>query len=89
MYDMLSPVQKEKFFAKSGEVYEDHRRDEIILRHLKIGKFLTKYAYNNRDWKYSPWRFTFVLEKETGSLCMRIVSQDDKQSYLRVGPGRQ
>ena len=66
MYDTLSPIQKEKFLAISGEVYKDHRRDEIILRQLKVGKFLTKYPYNDRDWKLSPWRFTFVLEKETG-----------------------
>lgn len=56
MYDTLSPIQKEKFLAVSGEVY----RGGIE------GNFLTKYPNNNRDWKYSPWRFTFVLEKETG-----------------------
>ena len=72
MYDTLSPIQKEKFLAISGEVYEDHRRDEIILRHLKIGKFLTKHAYNDKDWKYSPWRFTFVLEKETGHFVCEL-----------------
>ncbi len=58
MYDTLSPVQKEKFLAISGEVYKGDTE----------GNFLT----NDKDWKYSPWRFTFVLEKETGHFVCEL-----------------
>ena len=62
MCDELSPIQKEKFLAVSGEVYRGGTE----------GNFLTKYPNNNRDWKYSPWRFTFVLEKETGHFVCEL-----------------
>lgn len=62
MYDTLSPVQKEKFLAISGEVYKEGTE----------GNFLTKYPYNNRDWKLSPWHFTFMLEKETGHFVCEL-----------------
>ncbi len=62
MYDTLSPIQKEKFLAISGEVYRGGTE----------GNFLTKYPYNDRDWKLSPWRFIFVLEKETGDFVCEL-----------------
>ena len=72
MYDTLSSLQQESFLAVSGEEYEAHWGDYIDLRCLQVGKFLTKRPNNDKDWKLSPWRFAFVLEKETGHFICEL-----------------
>ena len=66
MYETLSSVQEEKFLDISGEKYDPYREGRVYLRGLEAGSFMTKRPYNDPDWKLSPWRFTFLLEYETG-----------------------
>ena len=57
MYKTLSVVQIQKFFEISGTEYDPTK---------KPGSFPTKYPNNNREWKGSPWVFTYVFEEHTG-----------------------
>ena len=72
MYDDLSAEQLERFRALSGEDYETNSRDYSDEGGLKTGKFLTKRPYDDKDWRLSPWNFSFVLEKETGYLVCEL-----------------
>ena len=60
---ILSKIQKEKFLSVSGV--------EFIFSELE-GQFTTPYPYNDRDWKLSPWHFTYVIEEETGNLICEL-----------------
>ncbi|MDE0659259.1 MAG: hypothetical protein OXI79_06365 [Gammaproteobacteria bacterium] len=72
MYDGLSNEQHQRFRALSGEDYETHSSDYVDDGGLRTGKFLTKHPYDNKDWKLSPWHFSFVLEKDTGYLVCEL-----------------
>lgn len=53
---MLSAIQREKFLEISGMEYDGHSTK---------GEFLTKYPYNDSDWKMSPWLFKFIFDINT------------------------
>ena len=72
MYEKLSPSQEERFCDISGKRYVAHHEYEVDLRYLAAGTFMTEYPCNNRDWDMSPWRFTFVLEKQTGHFICEL-----------------
>ena len=60
----LSPIQQQLFLDISGKEYETGK--------LK-GSFSTDRPYNDPDWKYSPWIFSYVIELETGYFVCEIV----------------
>ncbi|MCA9836463.1 MAG: hypothetical protein KC422_06100 [Trueperaceae bacterium] len=60
----LSAIQKEKFLAISGHAYSG--------KALK-GRFSTKRPYNQDDYPYSPWLFSYIIELDTGNLICELV----------------
>jgi hypothetical protein len=63
MFNALSEIQKQLFLNTSGKEY--------IVNNLS-GHFMTEYPYNNREWKYSAWDFTFIIEPDTGDLICEL-----------------
>jgi len=61
--ELLTPIQKEKFLSVSGF--------EFTFTEAK-GQFFTPFPYNDREWKLSPWIFTYVIEEETGYLICEL-----------------
>ena len=61
--EILTQVQKEKFLSISGV--------EFTFNDLH-GEFSTPYPYNNREWNLSPWRFSYVIEEDTGDLICKL-----------------
>ena len=59
----MTEKQKEEFLNITGQVY-----DEIH----KEGKFLTKYPYNNKEWRYSPFNVYFKYLEKYKLLCIQI-----------------
>ncbi len=59
----LSEIQKKKFKEISGV--------EFIFKDRENG-FLTRYPYNNREWKYSSWEFNYVIEEGTNNLICEL-----------------
>ena len=66
---MLTDTQKELFKDRSGFDY-DNMPDECS-KDEEFTSFRTPYPYNDREWKLSPWWFTFVIE-ENGNLITEI-----------------
>lgn len=63
MYSTLSDIQKELFLKTSGYEYDG--------KDLQ-GFFQTDRPYNNSDYKYSPWTFSYVYVTETGYLICEL-----------------
>ena len=61
--EILTQIQKEKFLSISGF--------EFTFIELK-GQFSTPFPYNNREWKLSPWFFTYIIEEDTGNLICEL-----------------
>ena len=59
----LSKIQEEKFISIAGHAYEG--------KALK-GTFKTLRPYNQEDYPYSPWIFSFVIEEDTGNLICEL-----------------
>ncbi len=59
----LSSIQKQKFLSTSGFEYTSNE--------LK-GRFKTPYPYNNREWEFSPWHFSYIIEEDTGNLICEL-----------------
>lgn len=63
MYKTLSTIQKQHFLEISGTEYIENKLS---------GKFRTLYPFNDREWKLSPWLFSFILEAKSGFLICEI-----------------
>jgi hypothetical protein len=61
--DLLTPIQKELFLSISGFEFTFSKYQ---------GRFSTPYPHNSKEWKYSPWIFSYVIEKETGNLICEL-----------------
>ncbi len=61
--ELLTQIQKEKFLSVSGT--------EFTFSSL-TGQFETPFPNNNREWQYSPWLFTYVIEEESGNLICEL-----------------
>lgn len=59
----LTQIQKEKFLNISGI--------EFSFCEFK-GQFSTPFPYNDREWKLSPWIFTYIIEEDTGNLICEL-----------------
>ncbi len=60
--ELLTEIQKEKFLSISGF--------EFTSNELR-GSFTTSFPYNNREWKLSPWFFSYIIE-DTGNLICEL-----------------
>lgn len=61
---MLSIKQKEKFLAVSGFEYNES--------YGLNGSFKTPYPNNNKEWKLSPWIFSYKFDSNTSILHMEL-----------------
>jgi len=59
----LSPIQKVKFKEMSGYEHNDESTS---------GEFETDRPYDEDDWEYSPWIFSFTFEQESGYLFCQL-----------------
>lgn len=59
----ITEIQKQKFKELSGF--------DFTFNEYK-GEFQTSYPYNEKDWKYSPWYFRFIIEKDTYNLICEL-----------------
>jgi hypothetical protein len=62
LYEMTA-TQKEKFINTSGYEYDGMSTS---------GSFTTEFPYSNKDWKLSPWNFTFEFNQENGHLICKL-----------------
>ncbi|MEO0469148.1 MAG: hypothetical protein AAF206_05970 [Bacteroidota bacterium] len=61
---ILSKAQEEAFLNLSGKHF-DGKSYQVKIR--------TEFPYNNREWQYSPWLFSWVIESESGYLICELV----------------
>jgi hypothetical protein len=59
----ITEIQKQKFKEISGFDFAFNENK---------GEFQTPYPYNDKEWKYSPWHFRFVIEVETNNLICEL-----------------
>lgn len=63
MHKSLSQIQKQKFLDISGIEYDETQLSTC---------FSTPYPYNNREWSFSPWQFSFAFVSETACLFCEL-----------------
>ena len=66
MYTILSEKQKQNYFNLCGEAY--------LSTDLK-GRFFTSKPYNNELYKFSPWQFRFIFDKDNGYLICELLHE--------------
>lgn len=60
---MLTAIQKEKFRSLCGEEH-----DGVSVS----GKFSTSKPFNDLEWEYSPWCFSYKIQIDTGFLFCEL-----------------
>lgn len=62
MIYQMTEKQKESFKSISGYDYDGTLK----------GGFATEYPYNDREWKLSPWYFSFVFNQDDGNFVCEL-----------------
>ena len=62
-FNRLTEIQKIKFREMSGYEYDNKSLS---------GRFETDRPYDQDDWKYSPWLFSFTYDQDSGNLFCQL-----------------
>lgn len=73
MYTNLTEIQQQNYYNLCGETYQTSETK---------GRFSTSKPYNNELYKFSPWGFEYVFDKENGYLLCELSHKiADKRIY--------